>query len=71
VVGANYKNGKDAGSLATVGDRELQVFEIGVGYTVAPGLTVQAQYDYFKVDNDASLQDDKGNVVLLRSVLAF
>ncbi|CBS85488.1 Major outer membrane protein OmaA [Azospirillum lipoferum 4B] len=71
VVGANYKNGKDAGSLGTTGDRELQVYEIGVGYTVAPGLTLQAQYDYFDLDNDASAADDKGNVVLVRSILAF
>ncbi|BAI73264.1 hypothetical protein AZL_026260 [Azospirillum sp. B510] len=71
VVGLNYKNGRDAGSQTTAGERELQVYEIGVGYTVAPGLTVQAQYDYFKVNNDASAQDDKGNVVILRSVLAF
>ncbi|CAO3415565.1 porin [Azospirillum doebereinerae] len=75
VVGANYKNGKDAGSLAVRGDRELQVYEIGVGYTVAPGLTLQAQYDYFKADSDLSTaavdRDDKGNVVLVRTVLAF
>ena len=71
VVGANYKNGKDAGSLTTTGKRELQVYELGVGYTVAPGLTLQAQYDYFKLDNDASAADDKGNVVLVRSILAF
>ncbi|MBP2229879.1 hypothetical protein J2847_003178 [Azospirillum agricola] len=75
VVGANYKNGKDAGSLAVAGERELQVYEIGVGYTVAPGLTLQAQYDYFKADSDLSTaavdRDDKGNVVILRSVLAF
>jgi len=75
VVGANYKNGKDAGSLAVRGDRELQVYEIGVGYTVAPGLTLQAQYDYFKADSDLSTaaidRDDKGNVVLVRTILAF
>ncbi|RUQ73887.1 porin [Azospirillum doebereinerae] len=75
VVGANYKNGKDAGSLAVNGDRELQVYEIGVGYTVAPGLTLQAQYDYFKADSDLSTaavdRDDKGNVVLVRTILAF
>ncbi len=71
VVGANYKNGKDAGSLTVAGKRELQVYEFGVGYTVAPGLTLQAQYDYFDLNNDASAADDKGNVVVLRSVLAF
>lgn len=71
VVGANYKNGKDAGSLALNGERELQVYEIGVGYTVAPGLTLQAQYDYFDLDAETAALSDKGNVVLLRSVLAF
>ncbi len=71
VVGANYKNGKDAGNLTVRGDRELQVYEIGVGYTVAPGLTLQAQYDYFDLDAETSATSDKGNVVLLRSILAF
>ncbi len=71
VVGANYKNGKDAGSVALRGDRELQVYEIGVGYTVAPGLTLQAQYDYFDLDAETSALSDKGNVVLVRSILAF
>ncbi|AWK86059.1 porin [Azospirillum thermophilum] len=75
VVGANYKEGKDAGDVAIRGNRKLQVVEVGVGYTVAPGLTLQAQYDYFKVDTDLSTatvdRDDKGNVVMVRSVLAF
>jgi predicted porin len=71
VVGANYKNGKDAGSLTAAGDRTLQVYEFGVGYTVAPGLTLQAQYDYFDLDAETAATSDKGNVVLLRSILAF
>ena len=71
VVGANYKNGKDAGSVALRGERELQVYEIGVGYTVAPGLTLQAQYDYFDLDAETSALSDKGSVVLVRSILAF
>lgn len=75
VVGANYKNGKDAGSLYTRGDRTLEVYEVGAGYTVAPGLTLQAQYDYFKADSDLSTAaadlDNDGHVVLLRTVLAF
>ena len=36
-----------------------------------PGLTLQAQYDYFDLDGETSATSDKGNVVLLRSVLAF
>ena len=71
VVGANYKYGQDAGSTLIPGKRKLEVYEVGAGYTVAPGLTLQAQYDYFKSDNETGVPDDKGNVVLLRSVLAF
>ncbi len=75
VVGANYKNGQDAGSLAVPGKRKLEVYEIGAGYTVAPGLTLQAQYDYFQADSDRTTAtnnlDDEGHVVLVRTILAF
>ena len=75
VVGANYKNGKDAGSRTISGDRKLEVYEVGAGYTVAPGLTLQAQYDYFKAESDSSTAaldlDNDGHVVLVRTVLAF
>ncbi|AIB13076.1 major outer membrane protein OmaA [Azospirillum argentinense] len=71
VVGANYKNGQDAGSLLTPGKRKLEVYEVGAGYTVAPGLTLQAQYDYFEAKSDLVNRDDEGHVVLVRTVLAF
>jgi hypothetical protein len=71
VVGANYKFGADAGSTAIPGSRRLNVYEAGVGYTVAPGLTLQAQYDYVDTNNETGLADDKANVVLVRSILAF
>ncbi|MBP2301980.1 porin [Azospirillum picis] len=71
VVGVNYKVGKDAGSAVVAGDRKLKVIEAGAGYTVAPGLTLQAQYDHFKAESDVVGRDDEGDVVLVRSVLAF
>jgi len=71
VVGANYKNGQDAGLTTVAGKRKLEVYEIGAGYTVAPGMTVQAQYDYFDADSDVNAADDKGHLFLVRSVLAF
>ncbi|WP_448205190.1 porin [Azospirillum sp. sgz302134] len=77
VVGANYKYGVDPGDMALPGSRRLSVIEVGAGYTVAPGLTLQAQYDYFDANSDktptATLgsPDDKGSVFLVRSVLAF
>ncbi|QCO02671.1 porin [Azospirillum argentinense] len=71
VVGANYKNGQDAGVLTTSGKRKLEVYEVGAGYTVAPGLTLQAQYDYYEAKSDTVNRDDDGHVVLVRTVLAF
>ncbi len=77
VVGANYKYGQDAGSTLVPGKRKLEVYEIGAGYTVAPGLTLQAQYDFYKADSDkvatvaSGSPDDEGHVFLVRSVLAF
>ncbi|MBP2292230.1 porin [Azospirillum rugosum] len=71
VVGANYKFGADAGSTAVAGSRHLSVYEAGVGYTVAPGLTLQAQYDYVTSKFEGAQPDDDAHVVLVRSVLAF
>ena len=76
-VGAAYLYGQDAGSLTARGKRKLDVIEVGLSYAVAPGLQLQAQYDHFKADSDKPSSvvlgdpDDRGNVVLLRSVLAF
>ncbi len=70
-VGANYKFGADAGRTDTEGSRHVNVYEVGVGYTVAPGLTLQAQYDYVDTKGEVGSLDDKANVVLLRSILAF
>ncbi|CAO3452136.1 porin [Azospirillum largimobile] len=70
-VGANYKFGADAGRTDTPGSRHVNVYEVGVSYTVAPGLTLQAQYDYVDTKGEVSTLNDKANVVLARSVLAF
>jgi len=77
IIGANYKHGEDPGSTTLAGKRKLDVYELGAGYTVAPGLALQAQYDYFTAKSDkvntvvTGKDDDKGHVVILRSVLAF
>jgi len=70
VVGANYKYGVDAGSTVIPGSRRVQVYELGAGYTVAPGFTLQAQYDFVDSTLEGGVQDD-ANVFLVRSVLAF
>ncbi len=77
VVGGGYLHGEDPGNLALAGKRSFSAYELGVGYTVAPGLLLQAQYDHFKSDSDklstpaTGPADDKGNVVLVRSVMVF
>ena len=71
VVGGGWMYGKDSGDLSVAGKREVNVYEIGVSYTVAPGLAVQAQYDYFDADSDIRALSDKGSVIELRTTLAF
>lgn len=77
VIGAGWSRGTDSGSVTVAGKRKLDVWEIGASYTVAPGLAVQAQYDYFKADTDLATttatgdRDDKGSIVILRTTLAF
>lgn len=77
VFGVGYLRGEDPGSLTLAGKRSFTAYEFGVGYTVAPGMVLQAQYDRFKADSDklataaTGSPDDKGNVILLRSALTF
>ena len=71
VVGAGWMYGEDSGSFTAIGKREVNIYEVGVSYTVAPGFAVQAQYDYFENDGDTVATQDKGSVVLLRTTLAF
>jgi predicted porin len=73
VVGGGWMFAKDSGSTAFAGKREVNVYEVGASYTVAPGFAVQAQYDYFDIENEAGRAaiDDKGSVVILRTTLAF
>jgi predicted porin len=71
VIGAGWMYGKDSGSLTVRGDRDINVYEVGASYTVAPGFAVQAQYDYFDINNEGTALDDKGSIVILRTTLAF
>lgn len=76
-LGGGYVYGQDAGSYALRGARKLDVIELGVGYQVAPGLLIQAQYDHVRARSDRAATtatgspNDTGNVALLRSVLTF
>jgi len=71
VVGGGWMYGQDAGSTAVAGKRKVNAYELGVSYTVAPGFAVQAQYDYVDAKNDVINTNDKGNIVILRTTLAF
>jgi len=71
VVGAAYIRGEDSGSFLVAGERELSVINVGALYTVAPGLTVGLEYNYFDLESDVATADDKGSVVIVRSALAF
>ncbi|MFD1624844.1 porin [Azospirillum griseum] len=75
VAGAGFQRGKDAGSLTASGARTLNLYDAGFFYQLAPGLQIGTQYNYFTAESDQSTaaldRDDKGHVVMVRSVLVF
>ncbi len=81
VIGVKYLAQRDAGDLATAGDRTLNSVTAGGMYTVAPGLRTGLEYTYFSAKSDLSLnQNDPtaagskkqtGSIVMLRGVVSF
>jgi predicted porin len=75
ILAANYQRYEDAGAdPATGGNGKLDLYQAGVTYTVAPGLTTGLEYSYFRArDNDlpAPFNRDKGSIVMLDTRLAF
>ena len=81
-VGVKYLAQKDAGDLATAGNRTLNSITAGVMYTVAPGLRTGLEYTNFEAKSDQSLDNttstaaggskkQTGNIVLVRGVVSF
>lgn len=75
---ANIANG----TVARNGERKLSAVTVGAMYTVAPGLRTGIEYTYFEANSDrentaatavvpARNYDDKGSVILLRSIVTF
>lgn len=77
VLGAAYIRTEDPGQVNRPGKRTADVYELGAGYTVAPGLRVQLQYDYIDTKSDKAVTaasgspDDQAHVLLARTLLAF
>ncbi|WP_298374117.1 porin [Azospirillum sp.] len=70
-LGLGYLRSKDAGDLTARGDRRFNLVTTGLRYTVAPGLALGAEYNHFDLKSDTTSQNDRGNIVLLRSTLVF
>ena len=76
IFGVGFTRGQDPGSLTVPGDRKNDWYSVGTRYAVAPGLTLDAEYSYFRYDDDrpattSARFDNKGSVYLLRSQLTF
>jgi predicted porin len=75
ILAANYQRYEDAGNdPSDPGNSQLDLYQAGVTYTVAPGLTTGLEYSYFRArDNDlpAPFNRDKGSIVMLDTRLAF
>ncbi|MFD1626277.1 porin [Azospirillum griseum] len=77
VVGAAYIRTEDPGQVNRPGKRTANVYEVGTSYTVAPGLRLQLQYDFFDTTSDKAVTaatgspNDRAHVMLARTLLAF
>lgn len=73
ILAANYLRYKDAGDLTISGNSKMDLYQAGVTYVVAPGLTAGLEYSYFKFRSDdrATFPNDKGSIIMLDTRLAF
>ncbi len=74
ILAINYQNYKDGGDdLLDPGNANMDLYQAGVTYTVAPGFTTGLEYSYFKANNKDSLDrvTDKGSIILFDTRLAF
>jgi len=71
ILAANYQRYEDAGDPSVAGNSNLDLYQAGVTYAVAPGLTTGLEYSYFKArERDAGLRD-RGSIIMLDTRLAF
>jgi predicted porin len=68
-VSATYLNSKT--ELAGINADKFQNVSVGLDYKLAPGLTPFIEYTYYDINDNAAGNDNKGNVVLVGSQLAF
>lgn len=73
IFAANYQSYKDAGDPSVRGDSKMDLYQAGVTYAVAPGLSAGLEYSYFKArENDTTaVVRDKGSIIMLDTRLAF
>ncbi len=71
IIGAGYTYAQDAGDFDSTGKNKLNLYSVGANYTVAPGLTVGLEYNYFDLDHNLNANDDKGSVVIFDTRVAF
>lgn len=70
--GGSYSYGQDAGSVALRGATELELWQAGVTYLVAPGLTVGLEYSHYDNDvKDGSAASRDGNIFIIDTRLTF
>ncbi|WP_377806488.1 porin [Azospirillum sp. A29] len=70
-LGVGYLHSKDAGDLAVRGNRNFDLITTGIRYVAAPGLAFGAEYNHFRLNSDVASQNDRGNMVLVRTSLDF
>jgi predicted porin len=72
ILAANYQRYEDAGDPSLAGNSKLDLYQAGVTYVIAPGLTAGLEYSYFKArEREIGPGSTKGNIVMIDTRLAF
>lgn len=70
-LGVGYLNARDAGDLTVRGRTKFELISVGAKYVVAPGFSINPEYNHFKLSSDVAANSDKGDIFLIQTNFAF
>ena len=68
-VSAGFFSG--SAKIAGTTDDDVDIFSVGAGYSVAPGLSVYAGFDLIDVDQAGTASDNKGTLLTIGTSMSF
>ncbi len=71
ILAANYSHSRGNDVATETVASKADLYQAGVTYTVAPGLTTGLEYSYLDLNTDAVGLDDRAHIIMIDTRLAF